>query len=69
MLKDLLHLIELMEAKNMRAVALAEEIKERLKGCGLDRDVDALETALTKLDFQTGCTAARTLIDEIGRAA
>ncbi len=50
---DLDQLITLMIGRNMRSVALGNEIKERLHGCGLDQDIEALDDALMRLDFPT----------------
>ncbi len=58
-------LIELMEARNMRAVKMVGTVKERLEGNGFDDELQAFETALMSLDFTAGCAATQALIDRI----
>ncbi len=59
-------LMDAADARNMRAVSLIEDIKEKLDGKGLDGELDAVEAALMVLNFQTASEATRALLDKLG---
>ncbi|MFN3077177.1 MAG: ATP-binding protein, partial [Alphaproteobacteria bacterium] len=63
--EDCARLVEMMSSRSMRAVGLAEEIKRRLQGCGLDAETQAVEAALTVLNFKAGLEAVQALIGRI----
>ncbi|MEO5375453.1 MAG: hypothetical protein H7840_14475, partial [Alphaproteobacteria bacterium] len=64
--EDCRRLIDMAKTRSMRAVALADEIREGLKGYGYDQDLEVLESALTVLDFKTALATAQTLAERLG---
>ncbi|MEO5373122.1 MAG: response regulator [Alphaproteobacteria bacterium] len=65
LVKDCVHLVELMTKRSMQAIGLADEIKERLQGGGFEPEIEGLESALTVLNFKAGCAVAQTLIGKL----
>ncbi len=64
-LDQLSELTELMAGRNMRSVDLVEAIGEQVAGCGLDDEMEALQSALMMLDFAKGAEAADVLAGRI----
>ncbi|MBF0562477.1 MAG: response regulator [Alphaproteobacteria bacterium] len=62
---DCVRLMEQMNRRSMKSMALANGIIEQMRGCGFDDEIHNLESALMALDFSAGCAIVDTLLKKL----